>query len=1451
MKKIKSLFLALLTMMLAVPSLHAQGNYIIGAPVALEEVTDGMEVVFEGYSDDSNLGGYLGNLSDENNLPEVDTLMLTRFEGAIPQEIVWVIEELDSVSTRSDCVGYKLYNLRNKQTGKYIATDWTKDNHHNAIFMVADKSRAAAFQFHYSSEGGTFGSDANNTSFGDKSWPTNMSAMTICDAYIDPSLGRTSNRGFVCNEANEKIKGFHSWTDTNVWIMHRYWAPSTGKDFLNEFLNDLPTNWDGTGATTGANGGIYRAGTEPGFVGDSAKFQRFSDLVYKANEQIGSMSEEECQAVYDELTELYAWLQSDASFVPLEDGGYYYIFTANDAFVSFDKGNYAMYAPKFNEPNLIGWKAFDENDARFIWQIKPAEVTESGQVRYSVQNMGSGLYMGQAQSKADSQPVQWTTEFTYPTVLININHAGHWYVSSARDWDEYPPRPFHQENHQEGAGVEGKIVLYNGSAGSPSDWFIKKVPQDKVDMIASMQSRIELTNYWAQNGNLASGVDTAMNKPGYISSMEILDNYKQAAADVDTMLNYSDKAYTEEEYAAALESFKAATEAYKADRYRAIPDGYYRIRVQQGIYKYNDSLMYLNIVNDRPGWKRADMGINLDQIWKITHKEGTKYDVQNVGNGKYIAKGENPNNGAYINFSDAAEVAQIIAPFEAMNGQFYISNEADSTQYYDTGDHNNGANSQSALKYWSDRAVDGGTAWVLEPISDEEFEEISANNEQIDLNYELKNTLATAKRLYNQNTTYTYGDKIITDASQLFCNNNSVNEGQHIENLIDGNNGTFWNSAWDTETVNETHYLRFETKDEAGLPDSVAFYYEERNDATWHRTASKLRVSVSNDASEWKEIIPILEKEDISTRDFNNHSTDPVYVIVNGLKGYKYVRFEILACIPNNQLNNHAMTEYSEVNLLPITGVDPNSLTESASYKVVSDELFLAIQQGQTEFLAGKATQATVDLLNSVIENFNNVSVADSAIAMAKLNMTNLTDGDLIGDFPNDALQTYTSEANAAIDKYEEAGEDRPGNVITTVVNELKAAYDKLYPQMVKPVEGKWYVLNSMNPDVSNWTLAAGGNNGHTGNSYSYMLSTASNAGSGSLDTDVRSHFTFKENEDGTWTIQCAGTGFYFGPETGSGDSKYDHTLIQWYEPATTVELIPFGEGEIGFRTANGKYLTGATALGKEGVPGSGIGVSFETHDGTQGLGSKYSWLPEATLDDNGIDGVATTTETEIEEGRVIAMTKPYTMDGMPLTDAGALEGYKVVGQITADNSADSLVIAYQLQKLDETMEIPAGMPVVYVAPGDEYTPESYLAVTYNAVVDGEVTSEADTINGLAGNIGDYNTSVAHLGYFLEDSVVDEPSGTAIGYHRAVLVPWLVENLMETDPNVSVDLVVYVKGNGMLNGVNEVIVEDQAEKVDVYSIDGVLLRRNVARANATNGLAKGIYIVGKQKVLVK
>jgi hypothetical protein len=39
--------------------------------------------------------------------------------------------------------------------------------------------------------------------------------------------------------------------------------------------------------------------------------------------------------------------------------------------------------------------------------------------------------------------------------------------------------------------------------------------------------------------------------------------------------------------------------------------------------------------------------------------------------------------------------------------------------------------------------------------------------------------------------------------------------------------------------------------------------------------------------------------------------------------------------------------------------------------------------------------------------------------------------------------------------------------------------------------------------------------------------------------------------------------------------------------------------------------------------------------------------------------------------------------------------------------------------------------------------------------------------------------------------------------------------------------------------------------VNVYNVDGVLIKRHVKADTATEGLEKGIYIVGGKKVLVK
>ena len=59
-----------------------------------------------------------------------------------------------------------------------------------------------------------------------------------------------------------------------------------------------------------------------------------------------------------------------------------------------------------------------------------------------------------------------------------------------------------------------------------------------------------------------------------------------------------------------------------------------------------------------------------------------------------------------------------------------------------------------------------------------------------------------------------------------------------------------------------------------------------------------------------------------------------------------------------------------------------------------------------------------------------------------------------------------------------------------------------------------------------------------------------------------------------------------------------------------------------------------------------------------------------------------------------------------------------------------------------------------------------------------------------------------------------------------------------------------VYGSGRYSGVESVLASD-AEAVNVYTLQGIMLRRGVPQANATAGLPAGVYIVGNRKVVVR
>jgi hypothetical protein len=54
-----------------------------------------------------------------------------------------------------------------------------------------------------------------------------------------------------------------------------------------------------------------------------------------------------------------------------------------------------------------------------------------------------------------------------------------------------------------------------------------------------------------------------------------------------------------------------------------------------------------------------------------------------------------------------------------------------------------------------------------------------------------------------------------------------------------------------------------------------------------------------------------------------------------------------------------------------------------------------------------------------------------------------------------------------------------------------------------------------------------------------------------------------------------------------------------------------------------------------------------------------------------------------------------------------------------------------------------------------------------------------------------------------------------------------------------------------IDAIQTVNTDSDSENVNVYSVNGVQVRRSVNKGNATRGLAKGIYIVGGKKVVVR
>ena len=296
---------------------------------------------------------------------------------------------------------------------------------------------------------------------------------------------------------------------------------------------------------------------------------------------------------------------------------------------------------------------------------------------------------------------------------------------------------------------------------------------------------------------------------------------------------------------------------------------------------------------------------------------------------------------------------------------------------------------------------------------------------------------------------------------------------------------------------------------------------------------------------------------------------------------------------------------------------------------------------------------------------------------------------------------------------------------------------------------------------------------------------------------------------DGTFAFKNLGTGRFMGTPFKEGVKEVDAStpLVSSTKPDT-----------IALRSAKvaGIFnLVLATNAFANTDPNSGKVVYWVEGNGTDN--SAFSFVP--------VDGWDGTSTVDCKSNALQIMTMPFSVY------SASSPIYKVLGQ------KDGFV---QLAEYADAA-VPAGTPfIIEEAEGFSYMQLIAASTDLDELDAEQFVFDAATQNGLVGAISAVKLPVGR-GLLLDGVVKLSDDGDEIsagsGYFKEI-------------PATTADGDKTIQLEGVPTDISNAVIEKNAP-VSVYTISGVKVRQNVKVGAATQGLPKGIYIVGGKKVLVK
>ena len=777
-------------------------------------------------------------------------------------------------------------------------------------------------------------------------------------------------------------------------------------------------------------------------------------------------------------------------------------------------------------------------------------------------------------------------------------------------------------------------------------------------------------------------------------------------------------------------------------------------------------------------------------------------------------------------------------------------------------------------------------------VDDAKVAQWAAEAKQIKLNNALVAAYANATAQYNggnvfnrpEGATYTglftEDGKMVSatgdeDNSNWWCNKKS-NQGTY-EALTDNDPTTFFHSNWEgggfVPSIEKNHYLV--AKLDAPASGDIMIKVAKRANANDYPT--QFAVYGANDfdkaagTASWvfqgyadisyTDSVAFTMKDVAGNDSIASSIKDGVGVAYAHLDAsYAYLRFsatktQFSAGRPANDRGYFAL---SEMNIWPTTGVVKTVTPEYQEAMTAAPEVYAAlgeeIKKAAVELAASKATQAQIDALNAAIEAFKNNLPVPSRVTDAYNAAKAFLDAANTNNMIGTELAQYSQESADALQttlaKYETF--DKIDLVsINAAVNDINAAFNAFKGSVRLPEAGKFYTIKSASTKVV--AEADKQAQGYQGAIYNAIVYSTGNNNSNSLsDANSAVRFTFANHSSEVTTDGETSLDAMMSSLSDSISLKDDASYVWKAETAQ--------DGKMVLRNlATGMYLTGANGKlyqSTEPTPILGEGVKpnvfrFNLGEDAKGVtqymntkgatGTVVPWKDPADENSywqfNELADDDYTTECfaikGVSEGQFYACTFPVA-----ITPDGNAVPYTVLG---VNEAKDKLILA------EVEDEVPAGTPVILLADVLTNNGEGTvgnLTVGCEDLASAKFVFEPKVGDGLCGVLCEPVEIAETCGHLANGKIVT----------GAYTVPcngaYLANAAITAEKGkASIDL---AKGVGdTLTGIDDAKVVVLPSVVNVYGINGQLIKKSVKAANATKNLPAGVYVIGGQKVLVK